>query len=448
MPVVMLLLFVFLLFFLALGASIYWKFFILYPLLWGLAGMAFVAWRRGFSLCSIAGMGLSGARQASIVIKVLINVGALTAAWRASGVVCFLVYHGLQFLSPQYFLEGAFLFSAAFSFLIGTSLGTVSVLGIALIVIAGGGGLSVPMAAGAIVAGAFFGDRGSPMSSSAHLVAAVTHTDVYTNLKNMMYTACIPFFLSVLAYALLASSHGLSSFDPTFIHAIDQAFPRHPIMLVPPLIILVGSACRIRLTYIMPASTLSAVGICLGVQDQNLLDILGYLVTGYQPAVLTPATKLFAGGGWVSVIPAILIIFFSSAITGIFAGAHLLTEVEKTVARLYRLCGAYFTNLLVSTLASAAACNQTLAIILVNQLQYAIHAESPATRSRFALMLEDSVVMISALIPWNIAVSLPLAILDAEPSSILYAFYIWLIPLCGWFTPTRRKQHQNTKEST
>lgn len=432
----MLLLIVFILFFLALAASIYWHIFILYPLLLGVTGLGFVASRRGYSLRSILSMACAGAVQPLIVIKLLVHVGALTAMWRSSGVICFLVYHGLHWLSPRYFLEGAFLLSAAFSFLLGTSLGTVSVLGIALIVIAGGGGLSVPMTAGAIVAGAFLGDRGSPMSSSAYLVASITHTPLYANIANMLRTGWIPLLLTMAGYALLARTHGLEYFDPAFIQAMDEAFVRHPLMLVPPLLILGGCALRIRFTYVMPVSTLSAMALCFFLQEQNVATIIRTLFLGYQPAEVTPATLLFAGGGWISVVPAMCIIFCSSAFAGILAGAHLLAEVEKAVIRLHARCGAYLTNMLVSAATSALACNQTLAIILTNQLQFPLHNQSPASRSRFALMLENSVVMLSALVPWNIAVSLPLAILDAGPSSIVYAFYVWLIPLFGWFVPT------------
>lgn len=432
---------VFILFFLALAASIYYGFFILYPLLLGLLGVGFVAWRRGHSVRSVAIMGYKGAMQSLIVIKVLVHLGALTAAWRSSGVVCFLVFHGLQLLSPKYFLEGAFLLSAAFSFLVGTSLGTVSVLGIALIVIAKGGGLSVPMAAGAIIAGAFFGDRGSPMSSSANLVAGLTHTNLYSNIKNMMRSACIPMLLSMGAYAVLASSHGLQQFDPVFIGHIATAFPLHPVMLVPPAIILLGSACRIRFSYTMPASTITALLIAVFIQGHSLWDIAGFVLWGYTPAVESPVNKLFAGGGWVSIISAALVVFISSAFAGIFSGAELLHGVELAVRRMHARCGAYLTNMLVSWVTAAAACNQTLALLLTSQLQFALHNTSPASRTKFALMLENSVIMVSALVPWNIAVSLPLAILDAGASSLLYAFYIWLIPLCGWFVPVWGKKN-------
>lgn len=116
---------------------------------------------------------------------------------------------------------------------------------------------------------------------------------------------------------------------------------------------------------------------------------------------------LFTGGGWISIINSILIVFFSSAFAGIFEGAKLLVEVERGVTFLFHTVGGYVTNLIVSTTVSAAACNQTLAILLSAQIQNRLYTGEQA-RTILALRLENTVILISALIPWNIALSLPL----------------------------------------
>ena len=194
----MLLAAVFVLFFLALCCSVVYGVFILYPLLWGLLSVGFVAWSRGYTIGTILRMGYTGAKQSLIVVEVFFHIGALTAAWRAAGTIGFLVHHGLQMLSPGAFLVGCFLLPLAFSVLLGTAIGTVGVIGIALMVIAKAGGMDPALAAGAIVAGAYFGDRCSPMSSSAHLVASITRTDVYVNLKNMAKSSALPLRLAML----------------------------------------------------------------------------------------------------------------------------------------------------------------------------------------------------------------------------------------------------------
>ena len=148
-------------------------------------------------------------------------------------------------------------------------------------------------------------------------------------------------------------------------------------------------------------STLTAIVIALSVQDMPAIDMLRALVVGYEAPADNPISYLFTGGGWISIINSILIVFFSSAFAGIFEGAKLLVEVERGVTFLFHTVGGYVTNLIVSTTVSAVACNQTL------------------------------VILISALIPWNIALSLPLSILDAGPDSIPYMLFLWLMPLIG-----------------
>ena len=222
----MLLAAVFVLFFLALCGSVVYGVFILYPLLLGLLSVGFVAWSRGYAIGTILRMGYTGAKQSLIVVEVFFHIGALTAAWRAAGTIGFLVHHGLQMLSPGAFLVGCFLLPLAFSVLLGTAIGTVGVIGIALMVIAKAGGMDPALAAGAIVAGAYFGDRCSPMSSSAHLVASITRTDVYVNLKNMAKSSALPLLLALAGYAWLSLLHPLDATEEQFSARIAAA-PDH-----------------------------------------------------------------------------------------------------------------------------------------------------------------------------------------------------------------------------
>lgn len=430
----MLLAVVFLSFFLFLGWSVYSGILLLYPLLWGLCGVGFVASRRGYSLGEIFCMGYAGARKSLIVVEVFFHIGALTAAWRAAGTIGFLVYYGFQLLSPDAFIVGCFALCAVFSVLLGTAIGTVGVLGISLVVMAKGGGLNPALAAGAIIAGAYFGDRCSPMSSSAHLVASLTRTDVYANLKNMFRSALLPLILSLTGYALLSKIFPLASFENRFTEDIAELFQLHPLTVVPAVLVLVGCMLRIRIKNIMFCSTLTAMVIAVTLQEVPFTKLFRFLVTGYVSPIDSPAAILFNGGGWISIINSILIVFFSSAFAGVFEGAQLLAEVERRVQLLFQRIGGYLTNLIVSILVSAAACNQTLAILLVAQIQSRLYPDV-SEKARFALMLENSVILISPLIPWNIALSLPMAVLDVGPDCIPFLLFLWFMPLTGWFWP-------------
>ena len=138
-------------------------------------------------------MSFNGGKRAFVVLEIFLLIGIITGTWIASGTVPAIIYYGIKYMNPNFFILYTFLISCIVSFLLGTSLGTVSTVGVALILMAKGGNINIDIAAGAIIAGAYFGDRCSPMSSSAILVANLTRTNLYTNISNMFKTAVIPF---------------------------------------------------------------------------------------------------------------------------------------------------------------------------------------------------------------------------------------------------------------
>lgn len=163
----------------------------------------------GFSVKQVLNMAYKGGKKSFAVIQIFILIGAITSIWMASGTVPFIVYYGLKFLSPKSFILSAFLVCTLVSFLMGTSLGTVGTVGITLMVMARSGGANISLTAGAILSGAFFGDRCSPMSSSANLVANLTETELSNNIKNMVKTSIIPFTFSVIIYLLFSYMYPL-----------------------------------------------------------------------------------------------------------------------------------------------------------------------------------------------------------------------------------------------
>ena len=169
--------------FCALIFSIYNGLFVGYPLLLGFFIFTYISWRRGFILRDIIKMSFNGGKRAFVVLEVFLLIGIITSTWIASGTVAAIIYYGIKYMNPNFFILYTFLISCVVSFLLGTSLGTVSTVGVALILMAKGGNINIDIAAGAIIAGAYFGDRCSPMSSSAILVANLTRTNLYTNIS-------------------------------------------------------------------------------------------------------------------------------------------------------------------------------------------------------------------------------------------------------------------------
>jgi len=183
--------------FILLMISVYKGIGIYYPLFTGLVVIIIIAYKRGFKLKELIKMILKGARKSFIIISIFVLIGAITAVWRASGTVAYVVYYGIRLMDPNYFILHAFVLCCIVSFLLGTALGTVGTIGMILMVMVKGGDMNINLVAGAIIAGSYFGDRCSPMSSSANLVAAITDTNLYTNVRNMFRTSLIPFVISI-----------------------------------------------------------------------------------------------------------------------------------------------------------------------------------------------------------------------------------------------------------
>lgn len=180
---------------------------ILFAILLGMVLFCGLGLRRGFSLRELGSMAWKKGREALIVAAVLLSIGVLSALWRTSGTIAWFLYHGLRLISPNTFLLVVFL--------LGTAFGVTGPAGVVLITLARAGGVDLGMTAGAIVSGAFFGDRISPVSSSAALVAACPQTELYSNVKRMAKTCTLPTVLTAGIFLLLSFRHPLSAVDPS-----------------------------------------------------------------------------------------------------------------------------------------------------------------------------------------------------------------------------------------
>ena len=302
---------------------------------------------------------LAGSRKSLIVIKIFVLIGVITAVWRSAGTISTIVYYGIAWMPGDYFLPGAFLLCSLVSFLLGTSFGTAGTIGVVLMVLAQSGHMDVSMAAGAIIAGAYFGDRSSPMSSSANLVAVLTGTNLYDNLKNMFRSAWIPFFLSTLAYVWLSQNHPLQFQADSISQEIAATFNLSPFTLLPALVILILGACRTDVKLAMGVSILLGVFLSLWVQQVSAMQLFHYVIWDYTSDHTGFFAGIIQGGGLFSMLNVALIVLISSAYAGIFAGTNLLQSFENALMKLSQRTSP-FASLLLSSLGTAAfSCNQT-----------------------------------------------------------------------------------------
>ncbi|MBO7710499.1 MAG: Na+/H+ antiporter NhaC family protein [Lachnospiraceae bacterium] len=398
------------------------------PILCGLVfGWFLFVWygrHRGFSWRELIHMSLNGIRTVQNILITFFLIGIMTALWRMAGTIPFIVCHATRLIRPFVFLLMTFLLNSGLSFLTGTSFGTAATMGVICAAMGVSMHVSPILTGGAVLSGAFFGDRCSPVSTSALLVAAVTKTDIYDNIRRMVKSALVPFLLTCLIYGVLGFMLPGEGEIMDLNALYTRTFRLNWITVIPALTILVLAICRVNVKIAMTASILTAIPICLFIQGVPGMEVLAACVNGYHPKDAELAAMM-SGGGVISMVRVACIVCISSAYSDILNRTGLLDGAKKAVASAAHRTTSFAAVFLCSVISGMIACNQTLTILLTSQLCGDLYAD----RGQLAVDLEDTAVVIAPLIPWSIAGAVPLAAVDAPSTAILTSFYLIILPL-------------------
>lgn len=397
---------------------------ILYALAFGLICFFTYGLTKKHTVKQMLSMIWSGISTAKTILIVFVLIGVLTSVWRSAGTIPYLIYHAVGLIQPDYFVLYTFLLCSGMSFLLGTSFGTAATMGVICMTIAQSLGINPMLSGGAILAGVYFGDRCSPMSSSALLVSTLTKTDIYRNLVLMFKTAAVPFALTCIFYVVAArgSIHaGSAASLELFTEHFRMSWP----VALPAVVILLFSLLRINVKTAMAVSIGVGMLVCIFVQEIPLIKLLPSLWFGYSSSNAELAA-LLNGGGIVSMARVTLIILISTSYYGIFKNTELLSGVKQMIQQAAQRITPLGAVLATSVFMNTIACNQTLATMLTFQTCEEVMPD----QQKLAITLENTVIVLAPLIPWSIAGGLPLTTIGAPTSSIFFAFYLYLIPIC------------------
>ena len=409
----------------------------LVPLVIGFVLFTVLARRRGFSLKQVLGFAAGSLKESFIVVGILLLIGCLTGTWRLSGTVAYFVSLGVSLIPPAFFLPSAFLLSALMSYALGTSFGVTATAGVILMSIARAGGVDPVLAAGAIFSGVYVGDRGSPAASSANLVAVVTHTDMRENVRAMLRCSVVPFLLTLALYTALSPLFPMREADSPVSAALAEQFTLTWPCILPAVIMLVLPFCGLKIKLSMALSLVSSVAVAMLVQHASIIDCLLTMLSGYA-APSGSLSETLSGGGIVSMLEICGILIISCSFGSIFENTGLLAPVTDAVGRLARRCGRFAAMLLLAVGVSALFCNQTIGIIMQNDLSAGLYGKDEGHAKM--LDTENSVILIAGLVPWCIASSVPRAMLGVGSGAILSGFYLWFVPIWWYFRTCKRKK--------
>ena len=406
---------------------------LIFALAVGFLAFFIVGLYRGFSAHFLVRMSLRGMAGTIHATVIMMMIGVITGAWRISGTTSVFVAYGAKLITPSLFLLIAFLLSAFLSYALGTAFGTAGTLGVVFMALARSGGVDPLLTAGALISGCYFGDRCSPTSSSAHLVATITKTDIMSNVKMMLRTAMLPTILCIVSYAVLSYANPIHSLDQSLLTAFQEEFQLSVWAFLPALFMLLLPVLHVNVERSILASILCAVAVAYFVQDHTFPEILQACIWGYE-ASHASLSAILNGGGLLSMETVILVMLVSSALVGIFDGTNMLRYVKKNLAAWSEKIGRYPVTTIIGMLSASIFCNQAVSAIMSQELQKDTYPQDQQGNEELAMDIENSSIIMSALVPWCTSCCVPLAFFDVGYGAMFFAMELWLIPLCYLLT--------------
>ncbi len=407
-----------------------------YSVSWALVGGLVLFWlygrKKGFSHKALATMAWEKCKKSLIVVTVIALIGIITGIWRMSGTIAGCIVWGVSLVTPRLFILVTFLLCAALSYILGTSFGVCSTLGVILMAIARSGGVNTALAAGAVLSGAYFGDRCSPASSAASLVAAVTDTNLYSNVRQMLRTGLLPLVLTIGIYGVLSFLNPMSEIHGEALASLEENFVITWVVLLPAAAMLVLPICKVPIKISMAVSIAIALVIALTVQKFSFWDIVTVAWGGYS-SENAELNAILSGGGVTSMTSSYIVVALTGLFSGILEGTDSIRPLTRSANKLADRIGSFPAMIAVAALAAGSLCNQVVATMMSQQLL----ENRYESKEELAMDISNSALLIAGIIPWSIACSTPLEMMGADSSAVPYGFLLWLIPLCYLFTKKR-----------
>ena len=382
---------------------------------------------KGYDLKVLVKKSFEGVLTVKNILLVFILIGMITALWRASGTIAFIVYMGSKLISPSIVILLTFLLCSILSLLIGTSLGTAATMGVICVSIGKAMGINPYYLGGAVLSGIYFGDRCSPMSTSALLVTELTKTDLYKNIKLMFKTSIIPFIASCLFYLFLGLRTSVPAVSIDATEIFKENYNLNIVVIVPAILIIILSLFKVNVKKTMLVSIVISFILAMFFQKESVTSLINYCIYGFHHSN-EKLNLMMKGGGILSMLKVGLIVAISSSYSGIFKETKMLIFIKEYLKKFSKKTSNYLVIFLSSIISGAIACNQSLGIILSYEL-----CEELENKQNMAIILENTIVLLAALIPWNTAMVVPLKAIDIGLMSGLFAFYLYFLPLWNLF---------------
>ncbi|MCX7549849.1 Na+/H+ antiporter NhaC family protein [Xanthomarina sp. F2636L] len=376
-----------------------------------------------------------------VPIMILFLVGALAGTWLVSGVIPAMVYYGLQVLSPAIFLPASVIICAVISIATGSSWTTSATVGIALIGIGSALGISTGMIAGAVISGAYFGDKMSPLSDTTNLAPAMAGTDLFTHIRYMSFTTVPTIIVTLISFSIITTTIDTTGSTDlsNLLNSIERTFNITPMLFLVPLVVIALILLKTKPLVALCAGVLLAAVFAF-IYQPNILDGLSTSKFGSITNAIFTDTQittdneklndLFSAGGMKGMLWTILLICCAMVFGGIMDAIGSLSRITKVLLSVATTVFGLFASTVISCLGlNTIASDQYLAIVIPGKMFKKAYEDKGLAPENLSRTLEDSGTVTSVLIPWNTCGAYQSGVLGVGVGEyFVYAIFNWLSP--------------------
>ena len=381
-----------------------------------------------------------------VPIMILFLVGALAGTWLVSGIIPAMVYYGLQVLNPTIFLPASVIIAALISIATGSSWTTSATVGIALVGIGSALGIPTGMIAGAVISGAYFGDKMSPLSDTTNLAPAMAGTDLFTHIRYMTITTVPTIIITLIVFSILSFNIDTSGNADVsgLLNTINSTFNISPYLFIVPVAVIVLIVTKTKPLIALGVGVLLAAVFAFIFQSEILSELSNSNFKSIINAIFIDTeittdndklNELFSAGGMQGMLWTIFLIICAMVFGGIMDAIGALTRITDALLKVASSVFGLFASTVVSCLGlNAIASDQYLAIVIPGKMFKQAYEDKGLAPENLSRSLEDSGTVTSVLIPWNTCGAYQSTVLGVNVADyFVYAIFNWLSPFTTLF---------------
>lgn len=395
----------------------------------------------------------SNIKSTAGAILILLFVGSLAGTWLISGVIPSMIYYGLEILNPTIFLPATLLICSLISIATGSSWTTSATVGIALVGIGGTLGIPLGMVAGAVISGAYFGDKMSPLSDTTNLAPAMAGTDLFTHIRYMAYTTTPTYIITLIVFIILGLNLDIKGTTDTsaILGSIKETFYVSPWLFLVPATVIFLIIKKTEPLIALFIGTLMGAGFAIIFQQKVIMQLAGVSTLSFESAYKTimnamtvktsivtsnkTLNDLFTSGGMGGMLPTIWLILCAMVFGGIMDAIGALAKISDSLLKMSKSIFGLFASTVASCLAlNITASDQYLAIVIPGKMFEKAYRQRGLAPENLSRTLEDTGTVTSPLVPWNTCGAYQSGVLGVDTLAYIpYAVFNYLSPFMTLF---------------